>query len=174
MSDPFTTSALRELVSRGLIAAPPAPQPLSAGNADRHDTAARTYWRVSLPDGQSARLILGTGLAGLAERQSALAHACPGLIAAPVFHQPLASGEAFADLFFAGRPLESVAASSPDAARAGFERVCTGLAATSRSSTESARAAEWQAWTASVESLGFWTPVEKQLLRSLVWPRLAP
>lgn len=174
MTDPITVSALRELVVRGLIAAQPPAEPLPAGNVDRRDAASRTSWRVSLPDGRPARLLLGTGLAGLAQRQAALAQACPGLIPPPVFHQLLPSGEAFADLFFEGESLEAAAGRSPDNARQGFARVCAELAATSQPATESARQAEWQAWTGSVESLACWTPAEKELLRTLVWPRLGP
>ena len=174
MADPHPADAFRELIAHGLIADQPAPQLLATGNVDRLPAANRTSWRVSLPDGRQARLVLGTGLVDLVQRQAKFAQDCPDMIPAPVFHQQLACGEAFADLYFEGAPLESTAGSSPDSTRCGFARICTGLAATSQPSTEAARAAEWLAWTGWVESLGGWTPAEIQLLRDLVWPRLAP
>jgi glycosyltransferase involved in cell wall biosynthesis len=174
MTDSPINDAFRELIAHGLIADQPAPQLLATGNVDRLPAANRTSWRVSLPDGRQARLVLGTGLVDLGQRQAKFAQDCPDMIPAPVFHQQLACGEAFADHYFEGAPLESTAGSSPDSTRCGFARICTGLAATSQPSTEAARAAEWLAWTGWVESLGGWTPVEMQLLRDLVWPRLAP
>ena len=174
MSDSTPISALQELVAGGFIAADPAAQPLPGGNADRRDRAVRTAWRVNLPDGRTARLLLAPRLADLAQRHRAFAAACPDLVPAPVFYQTLKNGEAWAESFFAGRSLESAASESPDETSAAFAQVGSRLATTSRPSTESARLAEWQTWTGAVESLPIWTPDEKQLLRDLIWPQLYP
>ena len=174
MSESPPVSALQELVAGGFIAAEPAAQPLPGGNADRCDRAVRTSWRVNLPDGRAARLMLAPSLADLAQRHRAFAAACPDLIPAPVFHQTLPNGEAWAESFFAGQSLESAANESPNKSSAAFAQVISLLATTSRPSTESARRAEWQTWTAAVESLPIWTPYDKLLLRDLVWPQLYP
>ena len=174
MSESPPVSALQELVAGGFIAAEPAAQPLPGGNADRRDRAVRTSWRVNLPDGRTARLILAPSLADLAQRHRAFAAVCPDLVPPPIFYQTLQNGEAWAESFFAGRSLESAASESRDETSAAFAQVVSLLASTSRPSTESARRAEWQTWTGAVESLPIWTPGEKQLLQDLVWPHLYP
>ena len=174
LTDPSTAGALRELVARGLIAAEPAAQPLSEGNTDRREAPPRTSWRVNLPDGRTARLVLGPDLADMARRQTAFARACPTLLPAPIFQVKLADGQAFADEFFEGVSLESIVERSPEQARAILAKVHATLAATQRPSTEAARLAEWQAWTKSVEGLPRWTADEKKLLREQVWPGLYP
>ncbi len=172
MTELPTVRAFGELVARGLIAAEPAAQRLPGGNVDRRDSSVRTSWRVGLPDGRAARLLLGPDLADLHQRHTAFARACPSLVPAGLFYERLSDGEAFAEEFFTGESLEAVALVAPARAAKAFARVCAALAATARPSTESARRADWQAWTATVESLRFWTPAESKLLNDLVWPRL--
>lgn len=174
MNELPTASVLRELVARGLIAAQPAAQPWPGGNADRRDLAERTSWRINLPDGRPARLIVGPDLADLNGRHCAIAQACPALIPALLFYQRFTHREAFAEEFFEGNPLDVAVRESPVQAVDAFTRVCAGLAATSRPSSEPTRLAEWQAWTNSVEALNIWTALELPLLRHVIWPRLYP
>lgn len=174
MTESATASALQELVALGLVASQPAPRALSGGNADRRDRSSRTSWRVNLPDGRPVRLILGGDLSTLAKNQAAFTHACPELVPSPVFHQKLSAGEAFAESFIAGDDMESAAQESPERVRADFTRTCALLATTARKSTEAERLAEWQCWTRSTEALPVWTPEEKMLLQTRVWPALYP
>jgi len=167
-------SAFLELVARGRLAAAPEPQPLPVGNIDRRDPANRASWLASLPDGRKVRIVLGTDLTDLVRRHSAFAAAAPDLIAAPVFHEKLSPGEAFACIFFESEPLETVARTQTARAQSAFAQLCTALAATGKSSAESARLAEWQAWTSDIERHEFWTPDERRLLREIVWPRVYP
>ena len=170
MADSPANDAFRELVARGRLASTPEPLPLSVGNVDRREPASRASWVASRPDGRKVRVVLGPALDDLVRRHSAFAAVAPGLISAPVFHERLSTAEAFACDFFAGEPIEAVARSQPSLAQNAFTRLCTALAATEKSSPESARLAEWQAWTAGVEGHEFWTAPERQLLREVIWP----
>ena len=174
MTEPTTVSLLQELVSLGLIAAQPTAEPLPRGNSDRREPGTRNSWRVNLPDGRTARLVLGTRLADLAARQTAFARACPDLVPAPFFHRRLSQGEALAERFVSGTPLETVIRESPTTARTGFARLHAALVRTLHSSTDNARLAEWQSWASSIESLELWTAAEKSSLRSLLLPQLYP
>jgi hypothetical protein len=174
MSETPTDDSLQELVTLGRIAAHPVPQSMQGGNADRRDRPARTSWRCNLPDGRPVRLILGPALTDLANKQTAFGRACPDLVPTPIFHQLLSQDEAFAELFIEGGTLESVAHESPSKVRSDFETICAMLAATARSSSETERWAEWEHWTSSIEALELWTPDEKSLLHTLIWPRLYP
>ena len=174
MAEPSIALALRELVERGLIAANPVAVALSPGNIDRREKPARTSWRVALPDGRPARLLLGPNLSSVALRQTAFARACPTLVPSVYFHDRLSNGDALADAFFPGASLESITESAPDRARALFGRVTDSLAATQRTSTENDRLAEWVNWTTAISGAAIWSVTERGLLASLVWPRLYP
>jgi glycosyltransferase involved in cell wall biosynthesis len=170
MADPHPADAFRELAARGLLATTPAPQPLARGNLDRQPAARREAWRVHLPGGGDAKLTLGPALGPLAARHTAFAQACPGIVPAPLFHARLTDGEAFAESFFAGTPLD--AGTGPTQAAEALTAVCRVLAATEQSSTESARLAEWQAWCTRLQQAPVFTAAKQRLLGGALLPAL--
>lgn len=171
MADPHPADAFRELATRRLIVEAPAPRPLARGNLDRKHAAARSAWHVSLPGVGEAKLTLGRDLGPLAARHAALAKACPGITTTPLFHVPLATGEAFAESFFAGTSLDTAGLDPAQAAEA-FATVCRALDATEQLSTETGRMAEWRVWCARLQSSPAFNATEQQLLGAVVLPAL--
>jgi hypothetical protein len=170
-----TAEAIRELVSRALLAAHPPPEPLDGGNADRRPESIVPSWKARLPDGRSVKFSIGTGLIARAARQAAFAQACPALAPKPHFAVTLAGTEATAEEFFAGLSLECAAQSgslTPEAISSALARACSALATTEEPSYEEARQAEWREWSAHLTQLVCWAPAERRLLTEEILPRL--
>ncbi|HEX2861491.1 MAG TPA: hypothetical protein VHN79_07615, partial [Lacunisphaera sp.] len=175
MSVPPTEQALQELVTRGLIAAEPPPQALGAGNIDRRNEAKRTAWRVTLPAGGQARLILGFDLAELAAKQAAFAEACPDIATTRSFYAKLDGCEALAETFFDGPNLADAAtnATVPEPVLVGaLRKITDSLAASESPSTEAARHSEWQAWSDRLLDLPVWQSPERAILAQALLPAL--
>ena len=77
----------------------------------------------------------------------------------PLARVQLPSGDALLESFFDGTPLETVATSRllpPEVIRQAVAGICDVLAASEQPSSESARAAEWSAWTGRLLALPVW------------------
>jgi len=170
-----TADWFEELGARGRLAPGSAPVPLPPGNQDRRPELARRSWRVQLADGRPAKLTLGPSLDLLAGRSAALAAACPGIAAAPLFRETLAHGEVLAEAFFDGVSVDdAVRAGTPpaDALRRAIAAAAAALAATEEPSTNEARAAEWRTWAGEICALPVWTAAERALLDQAILPAL--
>lgn len=175
MAAPASPAWFDELCARGRLDPAAPPLPLAPGNQDRRPDRARAAWRVRLADGRPAKLTVGRSLGALVERSAAFAAACPDIAAAPLFHDPLAEGEAFAEAFLEGVPLETAAPDSPasaSATRGAIGGVLQALAATEQPSTDGARSAEWQAWADEIVRLPVWTNRERDHLVREILPAL--
>jgi glycosyltransferase involved in cell wall biosynthesis len=176
VANPPHSEVFQWLQERGLLAAQPEPQRLSAGNIDRRPEQARTSWRAAGPDGTPLKLTLGRNLADLAGRHRAMSAECISLVPPLRFVETAqGNGEVIAEPFFAGRSLHNLIESGPaavPAVLAALTRVEAGLAATSQPSDESARRAEWDHWAEAVLAMETWLPGERASLRAQVLPRL--
>jgi len=176
MTDPHFNEAFQELITRGLIAVQPAPQPLAGGNVDRKE-ASRSSWLVFLPAGERAKLTLGRDLSVLAARHAAFAQACPAIATAQLAYVRLTAGDALIEAFFDGTSLEAATISGklpPAIIRRAVTGLCDSLAATQQPSDESARAVEWNAWTRQLLALPVWQPAEVSCLEKILLPGLYP
>lgn len=173
MDETAQRDALRELTARGLVSAHPAPSALSTGNSDRQSN--RGSWRVTLPNGTTARLLLVERLAPQAAAHTEFHRECPRLIPRPLFHVAVSGGEAFAEEFFAGTALADtpiVGSLSPARIQHAVAQARQALAETTTPSTEELRAAEWSDWAASLTGGTLFTATEVRLLREAILPRL--
>ncbi|RXK55702.1 glycosyltransferase [Oleiharenicola lentus] len=175
MSAPSIDVIFPELVARGLLASTPPPQALASGNADRRPDQVRTGWRATRPDGTSVKLTLAASLGRLPQNHAALAAACPAIIPRPCFHERVSGGEVLAEEYFAGTPLDEAVRTrlyTDETILVALATVSRALAATEQPSSEGARQAEWQQWTAELLALPNWQPNERALLTDTLLPAL--
>ena len=177
MARTLTDDLLGELVASGQLAAEPPPAPLGGGNLDRRAEQRRSVWRAALPDGRPVKITVAPGAAARAAALAEFARDCPKLLAPPVFSRTHPGGEALAEVFHEGVPLDAALAGPAEEkalALSAFAAARAALAATELPSTEAARQTEWRSWTERLTALAVWTPAESAALRDVVLPGLYP
>lgn len=176
MPDCIPSDLLNAAIERGLLAPGASLRPLGSGNQDRR-LHTRQSWVASRSTGGDLILTLGSELGQLVARQTEFARSCPALVPPPLLFISRPSGDLLVESFCPDPALAALPIENPSIARCAaqaFKSACSALALTQEPSTESARRAEWDSWSAQLVALPCWQETDAQLLAKHILPALYP
>jgi GT2 family glycosyltransferase len=168
---PPIQDVLRHLSARGLVDPHATPAALPLGNRDRAADH-RASWRIRLPDGRTARLVLSPQAMPEIRALEVLNRDHPGLAPRLLFTESNSDRHLMAEEFIAGIPLSDCSSHSPAQLSHAVARLWHRLTRTGQPSTEDARHAEWTDWSEELSGLPVFSGAVGDALRGQVLPPL--